>query len=259
MVYPREAGVQPARFSDVFDAKSAALATRVLQSPIEVPTSPPTFSREIRWLEQKFGLLTSMPTTVQATLAINPAELASLAEGVLAQLQATGQLVQATNKSGQQAELFGLPKLLPEQAEVFSGVLGVADDLGATHEQLLSSAHKDGRKTTESLLFMHNLVFWLYEKVLVMLTQLLAEQDKLKKTDVELQLSNLHSIVEHNHQVVSPQVRERLTVISQDIRSLEAYLIYLSHLGDELKRAATIPEYALGLKLARPTVLGGVQ
>lgn len=258
MSYLIEAGIRPARMGANTD-QIVALANKVLDSPIVVPQSPPTFSREIDWLKQRFGLLRFMPPVVQAALAIRSGEFTSLTDSLLARLQVACLEARAAEIGRQQAELFGLPQLRPDQVDAFSGVIKVADTLSANHEQLLRSAQEDGRRTTEALFFMQNLVFWLYEKVLAMLTKLLAEQATLKSTEVELQLSNPYTIVERNHQVVYPQIRHRLDLITIEVRDLEAYLNFLSDLSVELKMAASIPEYALGLQLARPSIVGGVQ
>jgi len=251
-----EAELRSARFVKSFDQRTATLATQVINSPIQVPESPPSFAREITWLEVSYGLLSSMPLVVQAAITIRPGELESVVDGLLSQLLNVSLEARATNISAQQTLLFGLPILQPDKADIFPKVVSVADGLGATHEQLLTSVQREGRKTAESLILMQNLVFWLYEKVLEMLTNLMAEETSLKKTKVDLQLSSPYAVVEHNHRIVSPQINERLNLITTNINDLDTYLRQLSNMSQALKMATDVPRYALGLRLARPRMNG---
>jgi len=246
----RATGVEPSN-------PTAALVAGVLRSPIEVRNRPPTYSREISWLDRAMDLLSSMPPCLQVTLTANPEALESVLDVVINQLALLDWQNQATQLSGQHVALFGLPKLQPEQTEVFSQVVTVADQLGATHEKLITSDKREARKAQESLNLMQSLVFWLYEKAIALLTDLLAEEAQLRKTQIDLQVASRYQTVNYNHHTVAPQIQPQLDLVTQQVGQLEKYLGYLRNVGHALSLAMQLPENALGQVMAAPSILGG--
>lgn len=236
---------------------TAALVDQVLESPIQVLEPPPSFSKKISWWERSFGLLSLMPPCLQSALAVRPAALESAIGQIFQHLTRLDKQNQATQLSGQHVKQFGLPMLQPGQAEVFSQVVAVADQLGETHERLMTSNRQEARTARESLNLIQSLVFWIYEKTIELLTDLLAEQARLRKTEKDLQVDSVYQTVIYNHDTVGPQVRPKLDLVTKEINQLEKYLEYLRHVGQDLSSAMQLPENALRQMMAVPTVVGG--